>query len=69
MSAVPDRYEGWQRLSARMIWVDLAQSVLSTLPAVIAILVVGVEPSAGTLWPLIGLAAFGIIGAVADALR
>lgn len=69
MSAVPDRYEGWRRLSARMIWVDLAQSVLSTLPAVIAILVVGVEPSAGTLWPLIGLAAFGIIGAVADALR
>src|SRR5699024_11196379 len=28
---------GWQRLSARIIWVDLVISVLSSLPAVIAI--------------------------------
>ncbi|MFE2294390.1 PH domain-containing protein [Streptomyces sp. NPDC059452] len=52
-----------------MIWVDLAQSVLSLMPAGIAILVVGINPGSGQLWPLIGFAAVGVIGAFADALR
>ncbi|MCO1339911.1 hypothetical protein BJH93_13600 [Kocuria polaris] len=60
---------GWQRLNARMIWVDLAQSFLSLLPAIVAIWVVGVDPSGGQMWPLIGIAAVGLWGAVADALR
>ncbi|WP_102159616.1 PH domain-containing protein [Zhihengliuella halotolerans] len=61
--------QDWQRLSARMIWVDLIQSLLSLLPAVVAIWVVGVDPNGGQIWPLIGLAAVGVWGAVADALR
>lgn len=58
---------GWQRLSSRMIWVDLAQSVLSSLPAVIAIWFTGLQP--GVVWPLIILAVLGVVGAAADALR
>ncbi len=60
---------GWSRLSARMIWVDLAQTVLSALPAIIAVQVVGVDPGGGGLWPLVALAVFGIAGAVQDAVR
>ncbi|MFB8138369.1 PH domain-containing protein [Streptomyces parvus] len=61
--------DAWQRLSARVIWVDLARSVLSLLPAVLAVAVVGVDPGAGEMWPLIGIAAAGVLGALADALR
>lgn len=59
----------WQRLSGRMIWVDLAQSILAMLPAVIAIGIVGVDPGGGQIWPLIALAGVGVLGAIADALR
>ncbi|TDC47751.1 hypothetical protein E1281_25775 [Actinomadura sp. KC345] len=59
----------WQRLHPRVIWVDLARSVLSLLPAVAAIWLFGVDPGAGQLWPLIGVAAFGVIGAAGDAVR
>ncbi|MFE7138467.1 PH domain-containing protein [Streptomyces sp. NPDC057644] len=61
--------DAWQRLSSRVIWVDLARSVLSLLPAVLAVAVVGVDPGAGEMWPLIGIAAAGVLGALADALR
>ena len=59
----------WQRLSSRVIWVDLVQTLVALLPAVIAIGVVGAEPGAGETWPLIGLAVFGVLGAIGDALR
>ncbi|MET2718092.1 PH domain-containing protein [Streptomyces harbinensis] len=59
----------WQRLSTRVIWVDLVQSIASLLPAVVALAVFGVAPGSGQLWPLIGFAAFGVLGAIADALR
>lgn len=59
----------WQRLSARIIWVDLVITVLSVLPAVIAIWVFGVDASGGQIWPLIGIAAFGVLGAIFDVLR
>lgn len=59
----------WQRLSPRIIWVDLVISVLALLPALVAILVFDVETDAGQLWPLIGLAAFGVLGALADIVR
>lgn len=52
-----------------MIWVDLVQTVLSAVPAAVAIWVVGAEPGAGQIWPLIGLAVFGVLGAITDALR
>ena len=59
----------WQRLHPRVIWVDLARSVLSLLPAAAAVWLFGVDPGEGQLWPLIGVAAFGVIGAAGDAVR
>lgn len=59
----------WRRLNVRVIWVDLAMSVLSLLPGVIAVAIVGVEPSPSTLWPLALVAMFGVVGAVADIVR
>ncbi|MGO1544517.1 MAG: PH domain-containing protein [Gulosibacter sp.] len=70
----PDNAEGtssveWQRLSSRIIWVDLAQTVLSIAPIVIALLVFRLEFGANQLWPLVGIAIFGVFAAVADAVR
>lgn len=59
----------WQRLSARIIWVDLVISVLSVMPALVAIWGFGVDASGGQIWPLIGLAAFGVLGAIFDVVR
>lgn len=59
----------WQRLSARIIWVDLVISILSIVPAVVAIAVFDVDATGGQIWPLVGLAAFGILGAMFDVLR
>lgn len=59
----------WLRLDARMIWVDVAQSLLSLTPAAIATWVVGIDPTWGAMWPFALIAVFGVIGAVSDALR
>lgn len=59
----------WRRLSARVIWVDLAQSALSLVPALIAVLVVGADWSFAELWPVLLVAVLGITGAVADMVR
>ncbi|NEE02811.1 PH domain-containing protein [Phytoactinopolyspora halotolerans] len=52
-----------------MIWVDVVQAVVSLTPAALATGVFGVEASLGSLWPMIAVAAFGTVGAIADALR
>ncbi|WP_150463266.1 PH domain-containing protein [Nesterenkonia ebinurensis] len=65
----PTIEEQWRRLSIRVIWVDLAQAVLSLAPGVIAIWIVGVTPSVGNLWPLALIAFLGLVGAIGDALR
>lgn len=59
----------WRRLSARVIWVDLARSVLTMLPTVVAVAIFDVEASFGTLWPLLLVAAWGTLGAIADVIR
>jgi putative membrane protein len=59
----------WSRLDHRVIWVDLARTLLSASPAVVAVTVFGVQPSPADLWPLLAVAAFGTVGAGADALR
>jgi putative membrane protein len=59
----------WQRLDQRVIWVDVAQSLLSLTPAAIATWVVGIDPTWGAMWPFVLVAAFGVIGAARDALR
>ncbi|WP_129668098.1 PH domain-containing protein [Phytoactinopolyspora endophytica] len=59
----------WRRLHSRVIWVDVAQTLLSLTPAVLALLVFGTEPSAGTLWPVVAIGVFGTLGAVTDGVR
>lgn len=59
----------WHRLSARIIWVDLAQIIVTQLPLFVAILIMDGTPNTGQLWPLIALAGFGLLGAIADAIR
>lgn len=61
--------EPWQRLSIRVVWVDLAWSVLSLIPGGIAIGVMGVEPSLSSMWPLALIAVLGIFGAASDIVR
>ncbi|HIY65230.1 MAG TPA: PH domain-containing protein [Candidatus Agrococcus pullicola] len=74
---VTDRHElesrsseraSWLRLSPRIIWVDLAISILASLPALVAIWLFDVD-SGGQIWPLIGLAIFGVVGAIFDVVR
>jgi len=52
-----------------MIAVDLARSLLSLSPTAVAVGVFGVEASWASLWPLLLVGAFGVIGAARDALR
>jgi len=59
----------WQRLSVRVIWVDIVVSVLSLSPGAVAIWGFGVEPSLDALWPLAIVAAVGVTGAVGDIIR
>lgn len=63
-----DPATAWKRLSVRIIWVDLIISTLSILPAAVAIVLFGVDAS-GQMWPLVGLAAFGVLGAIVDVVR
>src|SRR5690625_5005735 len=67
--APPTSAHSWQRLSARIIWVDLVTSVLSTLPALVAIWVFGADAAAGQIWPLIARPVLGPWGAAFDVLR
>lgn len=69
LAHIEESDEPWGRLSARMIVADLIRTVLSLTPAGIAVLVVGIEPSWSALWPVVLIAAWGIIGAVADVMR
>ncbi|GEK80325.1 PH domain-containing protein [Agrococcus baldri] len=69
MTASTTADASWQRLSIRVVWVDVVVSVISLLPGVIAIVVFGVEPSLDALWPLALVAVLGVAGAVGDILR
>lgn len=59
----------WQRLSLRVVWVDVVVSLLSLLPGAAAIWVFGADPSLDTLWPLAFVAVAGTTRAVSDILR
>ncbi len=61
--------DDWGRLSGRIIIVDIVQTVLALSPGAIAIFVVGLELTWSTMWPLLAVAGWGVIGAVADVLR
>lgn len=59
----------WRRLSARMIAVDVARTVISVAPSVIAFVLLDVEVTWGAGGALVALAVFGVVGALQDALR
>ncbi|RGE23801.1 PH domain-containing protein [Leucobacter sp. wl10] len=59
----------WQRLSVRVVWVDIVVSLLSLTPTSVAVWGFGVPVTFGALWPLIFVAVFGVTGAVSDILR
>lgn len=61
--------EPWQRLSIRVVWVDVAVSIISLIPGVAAVWLFGVEPSLDVLWPLAIVAGAGILGAAGDIIR
>lgn len=65
----PDNGTPWQRLDGRMIGADALRILLSMAPAAVALLVVGVEPDAGVVWPLAILAAWGAFKAVRNTVR
>lgn len=69
MSARAPEPAPWRRLSPRVVWVDLVQSILSLLPGAVAVGFLGVEPSLSTLWPLLLVAVVGVTGAAADVVR
>lgn len=59
----------WQRLSARMIVVDLARSLLAIAPSIVAFVVFDLQASWGTVVPLAFIAVTGVVGAGADVMR
>lgn len=58
----------WSRLSPRVIWVDLVLTVLSLSPTIVA-LALADDGVADIAWPLVAIAAFGIVSAASDAVR
>lgn len=69
MSEAPTTDLPWQRLSARVIWIDICVSILSLVPGAVAIWVFGAEPSLDALWPLAIIAVLGVVGAIGDIIR
>lgn len=59
----------WSRLSRRVIWVDLALTALSLVPALVALALTATDITGSTVWPLVGIAVVGLVGAVGDAVR
>lgn len=59
----------WQRLSPRVVWVDIVVSLLALSPTAVAVWGFGVPVTFDALWPLIFVAVFGVTGAVSDILR
>lgn len=59
----------WLRLDLKVVWVDLLRLVLSLVPYFVAVWVFRVEQGSGALWPVIGVAVFGVLGSVGDVVR
>ncbi len=60
----PETAEPWRRLSVRVVYLDLARVALSLVTGYIGI-VIGDDP----VWPLVGGAVAGLLGALADLIR
>lgn len=61
--------DDWGRLSGRVVMVDLAKTVLSLTPGIVALLLATTAPSWGTMWPFVAIAFFGATGAVGNTVR
>ena len=59
----------WQRLSARMIVVDVVRTLVSLAPSLVAFVLLDVSVGPGTAGALIALAVLGAGGALWDAVR
>ncbi|SEF15538.1 PH domain-containing protein [Jiangella alba] len=59
----------WQRLDTRVVWVDTAKTVLSMVPAGVAIAFFGAEINWGSMGPILVASALGVLGGLADLLR
>lgn len=68
-TAAPAETEHWQRLSQRVVWIDLAWSVLTLIPGVVAVVFFGISPTWSSMWPLMLIALYGVLGAVGDITR
>lgn len=59
----------WQRLHGRLIWVNAVRLVLSTLPTLLSMLLLGGGRRMADLWPAIGATTAGVLVSVADVVR
>lgn len=59
----------WQRLSQRVVWVDLIWSLLALTPAVVAVVWFNLETTWSAMWPFYMIAFFGVTGAIGDIVR
>lgn len=59
----------WERLDARVIWVDLVRMLLSLVPMAVTALVFGGDVTGSVLWPAAFVAVTGVTAAVGDLLR
>ncbi|WP_274914275.1 PH domain-containing protein [Streptomyces sp. WZ-12] len=59
----------WQRLNGRLIWVNLARLVLSTLPTVLSMVFFGTGRHLSDLWPAMVATGIGMFLSVADVVR
>lgn len=60
---------GWERLDAKVIWVDLARMFLSLVPMAVTTLVFGGAVDGSVLWPAAIIAVTGVAAAASDLLR
>ncbi|KUL55259.1 hypothetical protein ADL22_01415 [Streptomyces sp. NRRL F-4489] len=59
----------WQRLNGRLVWVNLARLVLSTLPTVLSMVFFGTGRQLSDLWPAITATTIGMVISALDVLR
>jgi putative membrane protein len=66
--AGPGRAETpWQRLSLRVVWIDLARLLISLIPALLGTVIF--DQGTVPVWPLVTASAIGVLGALTDVKR
>ncbi|WP_051872230.1 PH domain-containing protein [Streptomyces sclerotialus] len=65
----PDGDVPWERLNARLIWVNLARLLLSLLPTALSLLFLGTGRRLADLWPALVATGIGVFISVSDVVR